>query len=67
LLTKHSTNDRLVPFIAIASPVLCFLIEALTRRITGYQFGYELLILNGLLTFIGLYLCGEKKEMKKQI
>ena len=67
LLTKHSTNDQLVPFIAIASPVLCFLIEALTRRITGYQFGYELLILNGLLTFIGLYLCGEKKEMKKQI
>lgn len=61
LLTQRHTNDRLVPIIAVVSPVLCFIIETLTRRFTGYQFGYELLMLNGLLTFLGLYLCGGKR------
>ena len=54
LLTKRPVNDRLVPYIAIASPLLCYVIEYAVGQTTGYHFGYELLMMNGLLTFTGL-------------
>ena len=57
LLTKRPVNDRLVPYIAIASPLLCYAIEYVVGQTTGYHFGYELLMMNGLLTFIGLWFC----------
>ena len=56
LLTKRPVNDRLVPYIAIASPLLCYAIEYVVGQITDYHFGYELLMMNGLLTFTGLLL-----------
>lgn len=55
LLTKRGVNDRLVPFVALASPLLCFLIDAFSRAYVNYIFGYELLLLNGLITFVGLW------------
>ena len=39
----------------ILSPLLCFAIDQLSQHIWGYHFGYELLMLNGLLTFCGLW------------
>ena len=57
LFTHWQVKDRYVPYIAIISPVICFAIETITRQTTGYEFGYELLMVNGLLTFVGLYLC----------
>ena len=56
LLTKRGVNDRLVPYIAVASPLLCYALDYGVGQMTGYRFGYELLILNGLITFVGLYL-----------
>ena len=56
LLTKRGVNDRLVPYVAVASPLLCYAIDYGVGQATGYHFGYELLMLNGLLTFVGLYL-----------
>ena len=56
LLTKRDVNDRLVPYIAVASPLLCYAIDYGVGQTTGYRFGYELLMLNGLITFVGLYL-----------
>lgn len=55
LITKRGVNDRAVPSIAVASPVICFAADWLTSHYTSYRFGYELLMLNGLLTFIGLW------------
>lgn len=55
LITKRGVNDRAVPAIAVASPVICFAVDWLTSHYTSYRFGYELLMLNGLLTFIGLW------------
>ena len=55
-LTSWQVKDRAVPCITIASPVICYAIETITKQTTGYQFGYELLMLNGALTFIGLFL-----------
>ncbi len=54
LFTKYSVRDKYVPFVAIASPVVCFLIDRIIASATGYHFGYELLMLNGVLTFLGL-------------
>jgi len=56
LLSKRGVNDRLVPYIAVASPLLCYAIDYGVGQTIGYHFGYELLMLNGLITFIGLYL-----------
>ena len=54
LFTKLKPRDRYVPYIAIASPVVCYMIDILTFNATGYKFGYEMLMFNGLLTFMGL-------------
>ena len=64
LLTKRGVNDRVVPYIAIASPLICFALDKTVASTIGYQFGYELLMLNGLLTFLGLFLSGRKKLFK---
>lgn len=56
LLTKRDVYDRAVPYIAVASPIVCLAIDFTVRSTTGYQFGYEMLMLNGLLTFSGLWL-----------
>ena len=55
LLTKRKTNDSVVPYICLASPVICYLLDMIVGQLTGYRFGYELLMLNGLLTFFGLW------------
>ena len=54
LFTKMRPRDRFVPYIAIASPLVCFLIDYLVTTYTSYQFGYEMLMFNGFLTFMGL-------------
>lgn len=56
LLTHRRVSDHVVPLIAVASPVMCYVISIVMARCTGYQFGYEMLMLNGLLTFVGLHL-----------
>ena len=56
LLTKRSVNDRVIPYVAVASPIICFALDTIVSKTTGYQFGYELLMLNGLITFSGCWL-----------
>ena len=56
LFTHRKPNDKLVPYICIASPLLCYALDLATQQLWGYRFGYELLMLNGLLTFSGLWL-----------
>ena len=60
LLTRRMPRPRLVPVICILSPLLCFAADQAVGRLTSYRFGYELLMLNGLLTFIGLGLSSAK-------
>lgn len=66
LFTKLQTNDKPIPYIAVASPVLCYLLNFISTRYWGYAFGYELLMLNGFITFAGLYLF-RKSKMDVQI
>lgn len=60
LLTKYQVNDRWVPYLAIAAPVLCYVLDVIAQHLWHYHFGYELLLLNGLLTFVGLYVTRKK-------
>jgi Na+/proline symporter len=55
LFTKKQPNDTFVPYICIISPLLCYLLDLIAQHLWGYRFGYELLMLNGLLTFVGLW------------
>ena len=55
LFTKYTVRDRYVPFVAVASPVICYALSVYVPQYTGYHFGYELLMLNGFLTFTGLW------------
>ena len=55
LLTHRRPSDRRVPYICVASPLICYAVDMLTQTLWGYHFGYELLMLNGLLTFTGLF------------
>ena len=59
LLTKRSVNDRYIPYVTVASPLLCFALDTIVSKTTGYRFGYELLMLNGLITFTGCWLSGQ--------
>lgn len=56
LFTKWNVKDKLVPFIAIASPILSYIISFYSQKWLGFEFGFFILILNGLLTFLGLIL-----------
>jgi Na+/proline symporter len=61
ILTRRKVKEYLVPVICIAAPVVCYLVEKNQASFFGkFQIGIELLILNGLLTFTGLYLISSK-------
>lgn len=61
LFTKSKVNDKMVPLVAVISPIMSFFISHYSEFIfNGYQIGFELLIINGALTFIGLLLIKTK-------
>ena len=60
LFTKLKVKDKMVPFICLVSPFLTFSINYLALEYIGFDFGFSLLILNGLVTFIGLYIFKRK-------
>lgn len=65
MFTRRMPRDRFVPIVAIASPILCYAINTATSRFTGYHFGYELLLLNGAFTFLGLWTLSTGRERTK--
>ncbi len=54
LFTKFKVKDKWVPIIAVLSPIICYILSDNSHAWFGYRFGFELLILNGIITFIGL-------------
>ena len=62
LFVKNRTvNDKYVPVIAISSPIISYILNIYSKNIFfGYQFGFEILIVNGLLTFMGLLMISKK-------
>jgi len=62
LFTRMKVNDKSVPFVAIASPLICGALDYLGTNYWGFSFGYELLMLNGLLTFVGMWMIRIKQQ-----
>ena len=66
LFTRRGVRDRWVPYVCVASPLLCLVADLLARRYLDYQFGYELLMLNGALTFVGLWLTAGRRAGREE-
>ncbi len=63
LFTKRKVKDRLTPAIAIISPLACYFLSRYSQELfNGYKFGFELLLLNGFLTFTGLMIFSRKND-----
>jgi Na+/proline symporter len=61
LFTSFKVKDKFVPVVALISPIICYILSAYSIQwFYGYKFGFELLVINGMLTFFGLYLIRKK-------
>lgn len=67
LFTRRTTADRAVPYIAILSPIICYLSNIIAIHLWNYHFGYELLMLNGIITFMGMALLSHSTPTTQQI
>jgi len=64
LFNKINIKDALVPIVCVASPIICFVLDTYSVTLFGgYKFGQELLILNGMITFFGLWLIKNNKQL----
>ena len=54
LFTKLKVKDNLVPVVAILSPIICYILKDNSMEWFGWAIGFELLMINGALTFLGL-------------
>lgn len=63
LFTKRKIKDKLVPFVCILSPLLCYILNLYSKAwLSGYEFGFELLGINALIVFGLLYALGEHSD-----
>jgi Na+/proline symporter len=63
LFVPLSLKDRYVPFVCVLAPIITYFIYLNSATwLSGYKFGFELLLLNGLLTFLGLLIISTKKN-----
>ena len=62
IFTRRSVRSGAIPVIAIASPTICYILSSNSAEwLCGYQFSYELIILNGAITMLGLCVFSKKK------
>lgn len=62
ILTKKPVKDQFVPVVVILAPVLCFMIDRITITCWNYHFSYELILMNALLTMIGMCFLIKKEK-----
>lgn len=62
LFSKWQVKDKLVPIIAVVAPILSYILKDNSQEWFGYTFGFELLLVNGLLMLVGLWLIRSAKE-----
>jgi Na+/proline symporter len=68
ILTKRSLKKNIVPIVCIAAPLICYLLEKNTALLFGpdYKIGYEMLIINGSITFLLLYIFSYKTALSHE-
>ncbi|WP_207432637.1 sodium:solute symporter [Sabulibacter ruber] len=63
MFNKRIVRDNLVPFVCVLAPLLTYIISANSVEwLWGYEFGFEVLLLNGFLTYVGLYSISRKSS-----
>ena len=66
MFIKNKVRDGLVPFVCIASPVVCYFVQDWLNKQFGYVMSFELLLLNALVTVIGLALIAKKEKVNEK-
>ena len=62
LYSKRNVSGKLVPLVCIVSPVISYMLSNYSKILfSGYEFGFELLIVNGFITLIGLFVISKRK------
>jgi Na+/proline symporter len=61
--TRH-VNDKLIPIICIVSPILTYFLSEYSAQLFGYTFDNELIIINGLFTYLGIFITSKISEEK---
>lgn len=68
LFTRFQVNDKLVPFIAIFSPIACYFLNKYSAILFGgYKFGFELLIVNGAIVFLLLLITRKRGVVVERV
>ena len=68
ILTTRQVRDKLVPLICVISPLLSYILSLNSENwFGGYKFGLEILIVNGLITFCGLWITSEKSHPSEKL
>ncbi len=66
LLTNYTIKDKYMPYVALGAPLLCFILDYTGKVYLGFGFGFTILIVNGVLTFLGMYLLKDKGKYIKE-
>lgn len=67
ILTNVNIKDQLVPYACILSPIICYGLDYFIPQWTGYSFGMELLLINGVISFCLLFMLKSGLESKPKI
>lgn len=63
MFTTRNIKDAWTPLVCLVAPILSYIINLNSEAwLGGYKFGFEILILNGILTFVGLWIISIKKD-----
>jgi len=62
MFMKRRINDKLAPVVCVISPLICYYVNLHSQEwFNGYQLGFEVLVLNGILTFLGLMIISKRE------
>ena len=62
LISKRAVCDKGVPAVVVVAPLLCGVCDIFSKELFfGYEFGFEILLLNGAITMVGLLLLSKRK------
>jgi len=62
MFIKRRVTDKAVPMVCISAPVICFFIQKYLKELFDYEMSFELLILNALVTILGLFIFSHKEK-----
>jgi hypothetical protein len=63
IINKSEIKDRYIPVVAISAPIFCYILDKNSVEwLNGYQFSYELLILNAIFVYVGMWFIRKSKK-----